>query len=648
MSAMHSSISGINNTAVGAYALSESLLSGINNTAIGGGALDYTVGSDNSGMGYHAGFNITTGSNNIAIGSNSNIQNPTASDQLSIGNVVYGTGFNSTATGKIGIGIPNPLARLQIVSSNQVTPSNTDGIMIPKINAFPLTNPLATQDGLLVYLTTPIGANAAGFYYWQTAAFPSSWVPVGSKSGWGLTGNAGTTAGTNFIGTTDNADVVFKRGGMRIGQLSSNIAFGFNALNVSSTGNNIVAIGDAALQANTTGSDNTAVGDAAMIGNLGGNRNTAIGSNTMEFNTAGNDNTALGNAALFTNTGNLNTATGKSSLFKNDLGNSNTANGSNALYLNTGGSNNTAVGDSSLYWNTTGSNNVGIGYHAGYLSVGSNNIAVGTNSNVSNPNLSDQLSIGNVIYGSTMATTALGKIGIGETDPNAKLQITSSNQATPANTDGIIIPKVDAFPLTNPTAAQNGMMVFLTATAGSNPSGFYYWDNTASAWLAVGAKNNWGLNGNTGTNAAINYIGSSDSKDVAFRSNNIEVLRLTTTGKVGIGAPIPGAELEVNGFTKSGSTAPAVKMIKLTGTTGSSQGATTNIAHGITNSTKILGVTVLVEYAAFNSIGSSYNGSAGYEFDYYITNTNIAVWLKSGNSANILTKPIRILVTYEQ
>ena len=28
----------------------------------------------------------------------------------------------------------------------------------------------------------------------------------GSGSGWGFTGNSGTTAGTNFIGTTDNVD----------------------------------------------------------------------------------------------------------------------------------------------------------------------------------------------------------------------------------------------------------------------------------------------------------------------------------------------------------------------------------------------------------------------------------------------------------
>lgn len=35
-------------------------------------------------------------------------------------------------------------------------------------------------------------------------------VGSGGGSGWGLTGNAGTTAGTNFLGTTDAVDLVFK------------------------------------------------------------------------------------------------------------------------------------------------------------------------------------------------------------------------------------------------------------------------------------------------------------------------------------------------------------------------------------------------------------------------------------------------------
>lgn len=53
----------------------------------------------------------------------------------------------------------------------------------------------------------------------QTIDFPSTSGTLALASsippaGWGLTGNSGTTSVTNFIGTTDNVDVVFKAGGI--------------------------------------------------------------------------------------------------------------------------------------------------------------------------------------------------------------------------------------------------------------------------------------------------------------------------------------------------------------------------------------------------------------------------------------------------
>jgi trimeric autotransporter adhesin len=83
-------------------------------------------------------------------------------------------------------------------------------------------------------------------------------------------------------------------------------------------------------------------------------------------------------------------------------------------------------------------------------------------------------------------TSLLAQVGINTTTPNAQLHIQSSNQAAPSNTDGMLIPKVDVFPATNPTAAQQGMLVYLTTTVGSNPPGFYYWDNTSITWKPVG------------------------------------------------------------------------------------------------------------------------------------------------------------------
>jgi hypothetical protein len=58
-----------------------------------------------------------------------------------------------------------------------------------------------------------------------------------ADSGWGLNGNAGTDPNTNFIGTTDNVDLVFKRNNQRAGLIAStNISFGKFALNPLTTG----------------------------------------------------------------------------------------------------------------------------------------------------------------------------------------------------------------------------------------------------------------------------------------------------------------------------------------------------------------------------------------------------------------------------
>ncbi len=80
------------------------------------------------------------------------------------------------------------------------------------------------------------------------------------------------------------------------------------------------------------------------------------------------------------------------------------------------------------------------------------------------------------------------QVGIGTVSPNSQLDIHSSNQATPANTDGILIPKVDEFPATSPTILQDGMLVFATG-GGTVTRGFYYWDNGTTSWISLDATN---------------------------------------------------------------------------------------------------------------------------------------------------------------
>lgn len=98
------------------------------------------------------------------------------------------------------------------------------------------------------------------------------------------------------------------------------------------------------------------------------------------------------------------------------------------------------------------------------------------------------------------------QVGINTTDPQAQLDIRSSNQATPANNDGILIPKIDDFPTTSPTTAQDGMLVFVTGL-GIPAKGFYYWDQTIPGWITFGGgipDADWYLENTTNATSSIN------------------------------------------------------------------------------------------------------------------------------------------------
>ncbi len=79
------------------------------------------------------------------------------------------------------------------------------------------------------------------------------------------------------------------------------------------------------------------------------------------------------------------------------------------------------------------------------------------------------------------------QVGIGNINPKANLDIRASNLQNPKNTDGILIPRIDNFPNINPTAAQNGMLVFVTGN-GTPTKGFYYWNQSNTSWISITAN----------------------------------------------------------------------------------------------------------------------------------------------------------------
>ena len=257
-----------------------------------------------------------------------------------------------TMAQNVGVGVVPPAvpnAKLEIVAANPAAPTNQDGLLIPRISAFPSVNPGVSQNAMMVYLTTTVGSNQPGFYFWDHTN--SAWTAVGKGSFWNLTGNAGTNPATHFLGTTDNQDIIFKRNNTRSGSIgSSNISFGANALNPATTGFSNIALGIQPLFSNTSGSNNIAIGEKALYKNQNGGANIALGYRILYENISGYGNVAMG---------------GYATLGFNTTGSYNIAILDSALTVNSSGSNNIALGQSALAY-SNGSNNIALGFNAGW------------------------------------------------------------------------------------------------------------------------------------------------------------------------------------------------------------------------------------------------------------------------------------------
>jgi phosphopantothenoylcysteine synthetase/decarboxylase len=236
------------------------------------------------------------------------------------------------------------------------------GIVTVKI-ANQAVTPIKMQPGAN---NTVLVTDNTGTVLWQTA----------NSFAWGLTGNSGTNATTNFLGTTDNVDLIFRRANVvsgRIGTQSTSFgvntgvgnsfaAFGANAGNGNSA-NNLTAFGNEALASSNSGASNTAVGSRALRVNTSGYRNTAVGEGSLVSNNTGFLNDAFGSGTLNANTsGSENVAFGASSLSGNTTGIRNTAVGSQSLAGN--GDENTSIGYFSMRYITTGNRNTALGRSA--------------------------------------------------------------------------------------------------------------------------------------------------------------------------------------------------------------------------------------------------------------------------------------------
>ncbi len=452
-------------------------------------------------------------------------------------------GYSSYAQIGIGTKTPDESSALDVKLPNK-------GVLLSRVSltgTTDITTIPSAANSLTVYNTATAGDVVPGYYYWNTAV--SKWIRLmdSSSEGWGLKGNSGTNPATHFIGTTDDKDIIFKRNKVQIGRLAQeNISFGEQALQNVTSGNKNVGIGSNALNRNSSGESNTALGHYALnlnsnsfntgIGSMAlskvisGDSNTAVGNSSSQNIRTGRMNTSVGHNSLYNgNTGSLNTAIGSYAAYNTAYGDLNTAIGYDALNNNSYGNSNTALGMKALLYLKgatagTSDSNVAVGSNAGtMLTSGNKNIFLGADTKPTNTAGSNQLNIGNSIYGVNInregVAASIG-INVPAPDNSAVLELSATNK-------GFLPPRITLKSTTDNTTITNpatGLLVYNTATAGTGVAtvtpGYYYW-NGAKWSILASSDNAWNTSGNSGTSSETNFIGTTDNTDVVFKRGNL-------------------------------------------------------------------------------------------------------------------------------
>ena len=395
---------------------------------------------------------------------------------------------------QVGIGTTTPKARLDISIADPSAPSQTDGLLIPRVETFPATNPTINQQGMLVYLTTLSGVNAPGFYYWNNPT--SKWVNV-AKAAMSYIEDTDQDTKIQVEETADEdvirfdvagqEHVVLKPGGkIHVLNTGYSVFLGDEAgASDDGTNNKNTFIGDEAGFRNTSGGDNTAVGFHALTNNTNGNRNTSIGNNSLPSNSGGSNNVAVGFEVLRDNTtGNFNTAIGISAFKSNTIGSNNVGIGVNVGSLNVQGSQNVLIGKdagagtaahskaknvmlgSDSGKNNQGNRNVFLGFSSGLNETGSDKLYI-ENSNSSSPLIYGEFNNDLVrINGDFNATGVISGDGSGLTNINTddadadvtnEIQNLSDVLTEGNNAGGVNITNVGAITATSFTGDGSGL-----------------------------------------------------------------------------------------------------------------------------------------------------------------------------------------------
>ncbi len=389
---------------------------------------------------------------------------------------------------------PNASAMLDVDATDK-------GLLLPRVAltditvALPVTTPTVS---LMIYNTATSALATAsnnvvpGFYYWNG----SKWIAfagTGSRE-WSLLGNAGTVAGTNFLGTTDDVDLVFKVNNVEAGRITSNVSdnnsfYGYQSgLNNTSTFN--AFFGTLSGKANTSGGNNLGAGFGAMRNSTTGSVNVFLGNNAGANWVTSTGNTGVGNQALQ----GLSTSTGSYNIGLGFAAGSGFSGGSANNLSQLSGSYNTYVGYSSsgTAASNTFSNSTAIG---AFSQAGANNaLVLGSISGANN-------------------ATANTNVGIGITAPVAQLHVNQNSSAvTPLRLSSA-----------STVANVNWNFDIGSSTAASDPKSLTIKGSSASS--------DFGILPSTASTATLAFV-------------------VKGTGNVGINTASPAERLEVQGSVK--------------------------------------------------------------------------------------------------